>query len=300
MNNWLSVFAILAAMIAAGAFFYERWQMRKTFDVLERMLSAAIAGDFSDRQFDESRLSKIEAAFARYLNDSVVSHRATVREKEKIRTLIADISHQTKTPITNLLLYSELLRESNLDEVQRESADAIYQESGKLSFLIESLIKLSRLDNGIIRLSPHREQVGNVLRAVYEEMLPKASAKGLCLILREGDAAAVFDAKWTAEALGNITDNAIKYTEKGAVSLSCEEYDLFTRIDVADTGIGIPEEEQPRIFRRFYRSEEVAKEPGVGIGLYLAREIIGAENGYIKVASAPGEGSVFSVFLPRS
>lgn len=299
MNDGMIAIFILAAAIAAGAFLYERWKIKRSYDTLETMLQAATYGDYSEKQFNESRLSKIEAAFARYLNDSAVSSKATVREKDKIKTLIADISHQTKTPIANLLLYSELIKESNLTEEQRESADAIYQQTMKLRFLIESLVKLSRLDNGIIQLSPHEEQVSEVQKAVYDEMLPRATSKGLEFILEIGDAMAVFDLKWTVEALSNIVDNAIKYTNAGSVCLSCQEYDLFARIDVSDTGIGIQEEDQAKIFGRFYRAPGLEQEEGVGIGLYLAREIIGAEGGYIKVSSVPGKGSVFSVFLPK-
>lgn len=299
MNNWIFASVILAAIIAAGAFLYERWKIKRSYDTLESMLHAAISGDFSESQFDESRLSKIETAFARYLNHSVVSSKATVPEKNKIKALIADISHQTKTPIANLLLYTELLQESNLTDEQKESTDAIYQQAMKLRFLIESLVKLSRLDNGIIQLSPRREQVIEAMKTVYVEMLPKASSKGIQLVLMPGDATALFDLKWTVEALGNIVDNAIKYTSAGSVRLSCQEYDLFARIDIADTGKGIHEEEQAKIFGRFYRAPGLEQEEGVGIGLYLAREIIGAEGGYIKVSSVPGKGSVFSVFLPK-
>lgn len=299
MNNWIFAIVILAAIIAAGAILYERWKIKRSYDTLESMLHAAISGDFSESQFDESRLSKIETAFARYLNHSVVSSKATVLEKNKIKALIADISHQTKTPIANLLLYTELLQESNLTDEQKESTDAIYQQAMKLRFLIESLVKLSRLDNGIIQLSPRREQVIEAMKTVYVEMLPKASSKGIQLVLMPGDATALFDLKWTVEALGNIVDNAIKYTNAGSVRLSCQEYDLFARIDIADTGKGIHEEEQAKIFGRFYRAPGLEQEEGVGIGLYLAREIIGAEGGYIKVSSVPGKGSVFSVFLPK-
>ena len=93
--------------------------------------------------------------------------------------------------------------------------------------------------------------------------------------------------------------NAIKYTPCGSITIKVSEYELFTRIDVSDTGIGIEEMEQPKIFSRFYRSENVREDEGVGIGLYLAREIISSEGGYIKLTSELRKGSTFSVFLPR-
>ena len=99
--------------------------------------------------------------------------------------------------------------------------------------------------------------------------------------------------------MGNIIHNAIKYTSSGgSVTVSCQSYELFCRINVTDTGIGIPEEEQARIFQRFYRGSQVRQEDGVGVGLYLSRQIITAQGGYIKVQSTSGKGSIFSVFLP--
>lgn len=294
------IVTILATAFALGLLLYERRRTKKTFDTLEDMLHKARNGSFSDYSFDESRLSKIESEFVNYLNNSETSAKSIAQEKDKINALIADISHQTKTPIANLILYSELLRESNLSAEQKENADAIYHQSEKLRFLIESLVKLSRLDNGIIQPSPQKENVSEVMKAVYGEMLPKASSKGLRLIIETKATYALFDMKWTVEALGNIVDNAIKYTKDGTVRLSCSEYDLFVRIDVTDTGIGIPEEEQSRIFGRFYRANGLEKEEGVGIGLFLAREIISAQGGYVKVISEADKGSVFSIFLPKS
>lgn len=220
-------------------------------------------------------------------------------EKERIKTLIADISHQTKTPIANLLLYSELLMEENLPEDASASAEAIYKQSEKLRFLIDSLVKLSRLENGILTLSPKTAPLLPMLESLVTQYAPKADERGLTLHLEDTDIAARFDGKWTAEALANIVDNAIKYTNQGGVTLSVKSYELFVRIDVTDSGIGIPEGNQAQIFSRFYRSEEVREQEGVGIGLYLARQIISEEGGYIKVTSRVGQGSIFSVFLPK-
>lgn len=107
------------------------------------------------------------------------------------------------------------------------------------------------------------------------------------------------DSKWTTEALFNLLDNAVKYTTAGGrISVSVEQWEMYVKLDIADTGKGIPESNQASIFRRFYREEAVHDEPGVGIGLYLAREIITRQGGYMKVTSEVGKGSIFSVFLP--
>ena len=112
-------------------------------------------------------------------------------------------------------------------------------------------------------------------------------------------ATAWFDRKWTAEAVGNILDNAVKYTSRGGIEVRTRRYELFTAIEVEDTGPGIAEEDIPELFGRFRRGEETAEQEGVGIGLYLAREILAGEGGYIKVSSRKGQGSVFSIFLPN-
>lgn len=268
-------------------------------DTLEAMLEQAKNGTFQESSFDETRLSALETKFYHYLSSSETSARQVKREKDKIKTLIGDISHQTKTPIANLLLYSELLQEEALTPSAKQSAGALHAQAEKLRFLIDSLVKLSRLENGIVSLSPKRQPMQPMLEAVCAQYLRKAEEKGLYLRLEDTEESAVFDAKWTAEALGNLIDNAVKYTRQGGVTVSVAAFEMFVRVDVTDTGMGIPEEEQAKIFTRFYRSEAVKEQEGVGVGLYLARQIVTGQGGYMKVSSEVGGRSTFSVFLPR-
>ncbi|WP_419171354.1 sensor histidine kinase [Negativibacillus massiliensis] len=299
MNSWIWMVVLLCVLVTLLVIYINYRKTKKTMDTIEKMLDTAMEGTYSETQFDESRLSALETKFANYLSSSAISAQNVKVEKDKIKTLIADISHQTKTPIANLLLYSELIAEQDLPEETRSNIRIIQQQTEKLRFLIDSLVKLSRLENGILTLSPRQQAVGPMLEEIQRQYLSKAQKKGLQLQLIATEARATFDRKWTAEALGNLIENAIKYTPCGNVTLKAMEYELFTRIDVVDTGIGIEESEQPKIFARFYRSETVREDEGVGIGLYLAREIISGEGGYIKLISQKGNGSTFSVFLPR-
>lgn len=289
--------AIALCGIAFGI--WQSIRARKVMARLEEMLGEAMTGNFTEKEFSENRISRIESKFYNYINSSAVSAVAVKNERDKIKTLISDISHQTKTPIANLLLHGELLAESELNSEQRDSCGAMLRETEKLRFLIDALVKLSRLENGILSLNPAMDSVGELMRSVYEEMRDKAELKGLSLELEASDARAFFDRKWTAEALTNIVDNAVKYTDSGSVSLSAVEYEMFVCVKVKDTGAGIAEEDIPKIFARFSRLEEAHQKEGVGIGLYLAREIIAEEGGYIKVASVPGKGSEFSAFLRK-
>lgn len=298
-NTMLLIFMMLTLIGLLLLVFWYRWRMNRTFNTMEHMLDAAMKGDFTDTVFDESRLSALETKFAHYFSASAISARNVQQEKDNIKKLVADISHQTKTPIANLLLYCELLQEEKLPESAADNVNALYRQTERLRFLIDSLVKLSRLENGIISLSVKQQDLRPVLETVISQYMAKADQKGLSLLLEKTEAKAAFDAKWTAEALGNLLDNAIKYTEHGSIHVSVKSYEMFVRIDVRDTGIGISESEQAQIFSRFYRSREVSEQQGVGIGLYLSREIISSEGGYMKVKSAPGMGSTFSVFLPE-
>lgn len=300
MNEIGWVIGLISVLLVVLTILYNRKKTRETMEAIEDMLDSAMNGTFTETSFDESKISALETKFANYLSSSEISSQNVADEKDRIKSLIADISHQTKTPIANLMLYSELLLEDEIPEPARVNAEAIHHQSEKLCFLIDSLVKLSRLENGIIALSPKHTALQPMLESIYNQYSAKAKEKGLSLKLNnKADISAQLDPKWTAEAIANILDNAIKYTELGTITISAEAYEMFVRIDIADTGTGIPEEEQPKIFSRFYRSKNVQEQEGVGIGLYLAREIISSEGGYIKVSSTPAKGSTFSVFLPK-
>ena len=293
---------VLSGLIAAGSLGYSVYNTRKNkkiLDNVDEMLTEAIKGDFSAEHFSESRVSKRESELSDYLSASSLSAENVRRDRDKIKTLIADISHQTKTPIANLLLHSELLQETELTDDQRESLDAIGNEAVKLRFLVDSLVKLSRLENGILTVDPVKDNMGRLIKEIDSSLRKKAESKGLKFIVAGDKAEAVFDYKWTLEALSNIVENAIKYTEKGSISISVSSSEMFACISVKDTGIGIAEEDIPKIFARFGRLQASREKEGVGIGLYLAREIISKEDGYIKVKSEPGKGSEFLIYLKR-
>ena len=294
---WLALLAVLAA---AGVIVCDRLRLRRTMNNLDRMLDNAIRGTFTPTHFDESRLSAVEAKLKQYLDASGTSAARLAEDRARVQGLIADISHQTKTPIANLLLYAGLLADKDLPADCRTCVEHLTAQAEKLQFLIESMVKAGRLETGVIAVQPRPAEISPLLRAAVQAAQPAAAARGVQLSCLPCTASACFDPKWTQEALGNLIDNAVKYTPAGgSVTVSSTPYELFCRIDVTDTGPGIPEDEQARIFERFYRSPAVRDEQGVGLGLYLAREIAAANGGYIKVSSQPGKGSTFSLFLPK-
>ncbi len=290
----------LAALLLLGLWLW--LDARRTVRRLDRMLSTAIDGGFGEESFDESAPSALESRMARFLNGSARSLRGVQRQRESIQRLLSDISHQTKTPLANLRLYSSLLMEEELTPRQREQAQVIFQQSEKLSFLIETLVKLSRLETDVLVVTPKLQPLSPLLERAVSQAKAAAEQKGIALQLhlQQEEMKALYDLRWTAEALGNLLDNAVKYTSPGGcIQVSATQYELFCRIDVRDNGIGIAEEEQAQIFGRFYRGRQVREQEGLGIGLYLAREIVQKQGGYLKLSSRPGQGSTFSLYLPR-
>ena len=303
MGTFLGVLGLvaLAALLLLGLWLW--LDARRTVRRLDRMLSTAIDGGFGEESFDESAPSALESRMARFLNGSARSLRGVQRQRESIQRLLSDISHQTKTPLANLRLYSSLLMEEELTPRQREQAQVILQQSEKLSFLIETLVKLSRLETDVLAVTPKSQPLSPLLERAVSQAKAAAERKGIALQLhlqQQAEMRALYDLRWTAEALGNLLDNAVKYTPPdGCIQVSATQYELFCRIDVHDNGIGIAEEEQAQIFGRFYRGRQVREQEGLGIGLYLAREIAQKQGGYLKLSSRPGQGSTFSLYLPR-
>ena len=273
---------------------------RKLLKRLDKMLEDGINGTFEESDYDETQLSKLESKWLRYLTSSKLSHQKIEQERQKLKELVSDISHQTKTPLANMILYSQLLQEQNLDEQSRQLADEIRQQSEKLEFLIQSLVKTSRLETGTFQLSPSENEIVSIIRLSIEQATPKAKSKHIQFIYTPENCTAKFDSKWTQEAVFNILDNAVKYSpEQSKIHIAVNAFELFACISVSDKGIGIMEDELPRIFSRFYRGQNVREQNGVGIGLYLSRQIIEGQGGYITAESTVGQGSVFKIFLPR-
>ncbi|MCI8924335.1 MAG: HAMP domain-containing histidine kinase [Lachnospiraceae bacterium] len=293
---WVCV-ACVIILICGVVFFYAK--ISAILDNIDEMIDRAIEGTLTENDFSEKKASKIEAKLYRFLRAGKIDRQQAVKERDSIKSLISDISHQTKTPVANILLYTQLLDERGvLGEEEKKLLSSISSQTEKLDFLIQALVKLSRLENGIIAVMPKRDSVEEL---VGEIDFGAAITKGISFSVEHApELTALFDRKWTAEALGNLVDNAVKYTPPGGrIRVSAKAYEMFVCIEVADDGMGIKEEETAKIFQRFYRSQQAADEKGVGIGLYLTREIIREQGGYVKVASRPGVGSVFSVFLPR-
>lgn len=302
MNKWILIMGIIAVavvIIVIPIILLYRRKIKKTMNYLNYMLDRAIDGSFTANTFDESAMSALEEKMFRFLSSCAVSSQNLTMEKENIKRLISDISHQTKTPVANILLYSQILMEHDLPQDSEVCAKALATQAEKLDFLMLALVKVSRLESGIITVNPKKGTMKELLNAVIAQIRPKAEEKQITVETELTNGRVYYDSKWTVEAIYNVLDNAVKYSHCGStVTIRCIPYNLFFRIDVIDQGIGIAEDEQGKIFSRFYRSSNVSGREGMGLGLFLTREILSEGGGYIKVSGALDRGSTFSIFLP--
>lgn len=268
-----------------------------------RIMDHMINGNDAPEQANDSEtlFARISHRLSRLYGIMQENRRKVDQERQGLQMLISDISHQVKTPVSNLKMVTDtLLARPMTDQKRTDFLQGIRSQADKLDFLFQALVKTSRLETGAIRLEKKDGLLFDTLAQAISGIVYGAEKKDISVNVNcPEDLHLLHDSKWTAEALFNLMDNAVKYTPAGGkITVSVEQWEMYVKLDVIDTGKGISESNQASIFRRFYREEEVHAEPGVGIGLYLAREIISMQGGYIKVTSEVGKGAAFSVFLP--
>lgn len=291
------------------------WKTSKTIFRLEQMLDDAMNGCFVEQNYDETQLSRLETRFRQYLTAKEAAADRTEAERAALKELVTDISHQTKTPLANILLYTQLLQEKCTDENAAPYIRQIQSQTEKLEFLIQALIKISRLESGMIELHPEELSVVPLLEQALSAAEGRAREKNMEIELNFGKERksgplqkqeagcirAYYDLRWTLEALGNLLDNAVKYAPSGSrIIVNAYALETFFCISVEDEGPGIEEGEMAQIFKRFYRGKQALHEEGSGVGLYLTRMILEKENGFVKAASGKGKGSCFSMYLMKS
>ena len=223
-------------------------------------------------------------------------------DKAKMKTLISDISHQLRTPLSNIkMLINTLGRENITKEEQNLFWQQFVSQIDKIEFLMQSLIKASRLESGVIDIHRQEQSIFDTIAQALGNIFIEAEKKGIEISVDCKENLPVYhDRKWTEEALFNILDNAVKYThEKGNIDITVSAQEIYTEIKISDNGIGVSPEHYEDIFKRFYREDKVHDYNGIGVGLYLTRQIIFMQNGYITVHKRDTQGTVFKVYLPN-
>ena len=304
--DWLMWMILSSLLFAIAALLWKNYKTKKEAEEfsgkVEKALDAIVTGKEwkSEEKLEDSlwgrtgtQLEKAEYVFQKKEAESR-------QEKERVKGLIADTSHQTRTPIANMKIYVELLEDEELSQNGREFLRKIKEQTEKIDFLMQSMVKMSRLETGIIQINKEKRNLYDTIRHAVAAIVPEAALKDMKIYVNCDENMTVsHDSKWTEEAIYNILDNAVKYTEPGGeIHMEAQRQELFYKISISDTGKGIAPERQAEIFTRFYREPEVHDKSGAGLGLYLARKIMELQNGYIDVRSEAGMGSCFNLYFP--
>ena len=268
-----------------------------------RTIDSMISGNEEPMLLEEqeTQFARISYRLSRLYQIMQENRRRVDEERRELQTLVSDISHQVKTPVSNLKMATDTLLEKPMAEAERtDFIRGIRSQTDKLDFLFQALVKTSRLETGVIQLDKKPGRLFDTVAQAMSGIVYAAEKKEIAVSVDcPEDLTVSHDSKWTSEALFNLLDNAVKYTPAGGkIAVSVVLWEMYVEIKVTDTGKGISESNQAAIFQRFYREEEVHEQQGVGIGLYLAREIVMRQGGYVKVVSEPGKGSEFSIMLP--
>lgn len=256
----------------------------------------------NNKEYEETIESKLLHQINKYKQELDIEKEETIHSKQEIQSLVTHISHQVKTPLANIKIYNDLLARNDLSKEEAiDFHQMLNKQINKFDFLMESLIKMSRLETDIIQLNIEKNDLYSTLIEVINHVFLLAEKKHIDIKLSKNThISALYDEKWTQEAIFNVLENCIKYSNKDTtITIQMSKNTFFSKIIITDQGIGIKKENYNNIFQRFYRAQEVQDEDGIGIGLYLTREILSREEGYITVQSEYGKGSTFTIYLKR-
>ena len=303
--DWKLTVALVMAVVAL--FMGMRYRkLRKDVDKfagqMEQSFDAIVEGESEAEVLEDSLFAKLQEKLLRTNHIFALREQKKEKEREQLQSLISDIAHQSRIPLANQKIYLDLLAEEAHSEEGMQALDSLAHQTGRLQFLMESMIKLSRMESGIIQIRKKPQDLMETIRKAVAGIVVEASKKNQQLSVDGPTQLTVMhDAKWTTEAIGNVLENAVKYTdEDGQIRVTVRRQEIFTVVEVTDTGRGIAAERQAQIFGRFYREPEVHERPGIGIGLYLTRKIMEAQDGYVDVVSKPGVGATFRLHLQNA
>ncbi|WP_297437867.1 sensor histidine kinase KdpD [uncultured Clostridium sp.] len=299
-----SIFIITGLCINIFIFKILRTEIVHLSDRVIFIINSIIAkNDIEFNLNKETLVSKIEGKFKLLFERFEAINKSCLSEKESVKGLIGDISHQVKTPMANIKIYNETMISRELSKLERDKFLVLMGEQiEKIDWLTKGLVKLSRLETGAIDIKSESNSLKDTIASIIGQVYIKTMDRDIEIEVDfEDDINIYYDKKWTEEAIYNIVDNAVKYSdEESIISIKVEKGDIFTCISIENQGIGIKIEDLNNIFKRFFRCESSRNIEGVGVGLYLSRDIVERQGGFIKVESVYGKHTKFSIYLLNS
>lgn len=273
------------------------YQMRKKIRSINRDLNRALNDDFilQLEEYNEGTISNLNNDLHKIIRMLRDYSEALKQDKKELEKTLSDISHQIKTPLTSMYVINEILADEKLDSKKKlELLSKNRKQLERMEWLVSSLLKISRLDSGVITLKKNTTSISELLEKATAPLLIPIEIKAQTLSLDIPNITLQCDTHWTVEALINIIKNAHEHTkENGTIKISASDNPIYTSITIRDDGEGISKKDLPYIFERFYKGNE--NSDSIGIGLNMAKTIIEKQNGTIMVSSKKNKGTTFQI-----
>lgn len=274
----------------------------KEISRLNDYLSLVCSGSFDldIKNNTEGELSILQNNLYKVITQLKTQNEVIEADKVYLADSLADISHQLKTPLTSMLVVSELLENETDADKRKEFTEIINIQCEKMSWLIQTLLKLSKLDAGTVEIGTDALEIRTVIDESIKPFLLTLDLRNITVNKNITDFSVTGDMNWSTEALQNIIKNCIEHTSDGGrLEIETDETTLFGRVIICDNGCGIAKDDLPHIFERFYHGKNASSE-SIGIGLALSKAILNKENASISVTSEENEGTQFEIKFYKS
>ena len=268
-------------------------EIEKLNSYLEKVLSGDYAPEILDQK--EGELSILKSNIYKATTTLKYQKELLTEDKVRLANAIADISHQLKTPLTSMMVMNDLLQTEDDQNKRNEFLKTQSDQLDRMSWLIQTLLKLSKIDAGTITMKKEEVTATSIVKEIVKPFEIQMELKGINYSSFDSDMILSCDKNWTIEAIQNIVKNCIEHMgENDELKIEAEETNIYKQIIVSDTGCGIAKQDLPHIFERFYKGKNAGKD-SVGIGLALAKTIISSQRGDILVESTEGVGTTFYI-----
>lgn len=297
-----AIICIILGLVLTGVFVHYTKQRYSKLSELNDYLSLVCAGkfdlDISDNT--EGELSILKNNLYKVIILLRTQNEMLQNDKTYLSDSLADISHQLKTPLSAMMVMTDLLREENDETKRKEFLTVIEAQLNKMNWLILNLLKLSKLDSGAVEFKRESVEIKSIIDESLKPFMVTLDLKSISLINNTEDFTFNGDKNWSIEAFENILKNCIEHTDKnGKIVISSEKTNIYDEITVRDNGCGIAKEDLEHIFERFYHGKNSSGD-SVGIGLALAKTVFEKENASISAQSVEGQGSAFTIRFYKS
>lgn len=281
-------------------FFYSRKQHERELSNIEEVLDAVLKGDFPENaaSFSEGQESKLIFKTLRIAEANLLYRETAAREKVRVQELMVDAAHQMRTPITSMVMFTELLKNDQLTASEsQEFLERLSFDSQRLNWLVEEFLHMSKFETESMQLKKVNHNLMETIQQAIRQSCESVGGQNRFLV-SGADCELTHDVKWTREAIGNVLENALKYAyEDSKIEISVDRLISYTRISIKNQGKTISKEELPNLFVKYYRGSQYRNTiEGFGIGLYLTKLICEAQGGYV-LADSQAEQTTISLFL---